>query len=87
MQNFKKHIFYYIALIGFVSFCTILTLRLSFDKYIQSSIVVLMAFFYVIWGIFHHFVNHNLTRKIVIEYILIGAIGMTIILFLIKVSI
>jgi hypothetical protein len=32
----------------------------------------------------HHAGNHTITAKIVIEYILIGSLGLTVILFLLK---
>ena len=39
--------------------------------------------FYMILGILHHFVNHELTAKIMVEYILIGALGISIVFFII----
>ncbi|MEK7577166.1 MAG: hypothetical protein AAB492_00925 [Patescibacteria group bacterium] len=37
---------------------------------------------YVLWGIIHHMMIGNLHRKIVIEYILIGAIALVLMLTL-----
>lgn len=46
--------------------------------------VVITSLFYVGWGILHHFVHHDLNAKIVVEYVLIGSLGMTVVLFIIK---
>ncbi len=51
---------------------------------LQALIVVLVSFIYVAWGILHHLLHHDICFKIVVEYILIGAFGMAIILFLLK---
>ena len=37
---------------------------------------------YVLWGIIHHMMLGNLHRKIVIEYVLVGAIAMVLMLTL-----
>lgn len=37
---------------------------------------------YILWGIIHHMIIGNLHRKIVIEYILIGAIAVVLMLTL-----
>ncbi len=54
------------------------------NKQIQMMLVVFGAFVYVLWGIVHHYINHNLKTKIVIEYILIGGLGISAIFFLLK---
>lgn len=51
------------------------------SKKLQAEILILTAVFYVIWGILHHRVNHRLNSKIVIEYILIAALGITALMF------
>lgn len=82
--NLKKHLFYYLSLLGIVFLGIFLVLQLSFDRKLQVLLIVITAFFYVFWGILHHFLDHDLNIKIVVEYILIGSLGMTIILFLLK---
>lgn len=67
-----------LALIVFV-----LTLFPS-NRQIQMIMVVLAAFIYVIWGLLHHFLNHDLKTKIVIEYILIAGLGISAVFFLLK---
>ena len=58
----------------------------STDRVFQIGVVVATTFFYVLWGILHHLTNHDLHARIVIEYILIGSLGLSIIFFLLSVS-
>ncbi|MFH1186742.1 MAG: hypothetical protein V1697_01055 [Candidatus Levyibacteriota bacterium] len=80
----RKHIGYYISLIAILTFAFYLIMLVSPDRQLQMSIFIIIAIFYVFWGIVHHLLNHDLTSKIVIEYTLVGALGMSIILFLFK---
>lgn len=55
------------------------------NKSFQLGTVVAATFFYILWGIMHHLINHDLSLKIVIEYILVGTFGLTIIFFLLNI--
>lgn len=83
IKKHNKHTGYYLSLGTILLFGLLFTLQLSAKKE-QVFVVVLLTFFYVLWGILHHIIHHNITTKIVIEYIIIGILGMTIILFLIQ---
>lgn len=79
----KSHVIYYIFLIFIFVFVFLLTL-LSSSKQLQVLIIVMGILFYVGFGILHHLINHDLTAKIVIEYVLIGSIGLSVMFFLVK---
>ncbi len=81
-KKFKKHLGYYISLIAILALGLILILLTSPDVTMQATIVFLTVFFYVLWGILHHLINHELTLRIVIEYVLIGALGISILFFM-----
>lgn len=83
-DHLYKHIGYYISLIFILVVGFILVYVNSSDKSFQIEIVFVIVLFYVLWGILHHLLNHDLSVKIVIEYILIGCFGLGIILFLLK---
>ena len=51
------------------------------NKRLEMLILLLIAFFYACWGIFHHAINHSLSTKIVVEYILVAALGIAALLF------
>lgn len=82
-KNAVSHVGYYISLIAILIFGFALA-SLTPYKQLQMAIVILITFFYVIWGILHHLINHDLSAKIVVEYILIGSLGLSVILFLLK---
>lgn len=80
-----KHSGYYISLIIILTLGFLLAYNNS-NKSFQIGVVIVTTFFYVLWGIIHHLINHDLSVKIVIEYILIGAFGLTIIFFLLSIN-
>ncbi len=83
-RSLYKHLGYYVPLAGMLLFAIFIIPRLSYARQLQMILVVAIAIFYVVWGILHHIIHHDISTKIVIEYILIGSLGMTIILFLLK---
>lgn len=78
-----KHSAYYISLVVILALGFLLANSNS-DRGFQIGVVIVTTFFYVLWGIIHHLLNHDLSVKIVIEYILIGLFGLTIIFFLLS---
>ena len=50
------------------------------DKPLQLLIGVLLSILYITWGIIHHSLEGNLHPKIVVEYLLVGAIAITLII-------
>lgn len=85
LKRISEHSIYYIALIVMLSLSFLLAYSSS-DRGFQIGVIVAVTFFYALWGIMHHLINHDLHTKIVIEYILIGAFGLAITFFLLKVS-
>jgi len=81
-KKFKKHLGYYISLIAILCFGLISVLITSPNVKAQVVMISLTVFFYVLWGILHHLINHKLTLRIVIEYVLIGALGISILFFM-----
>lgn len=54
----------------------------SGNRRAQLTVGLAMTVAYVLWGIMHHTLTHDLHHKVVIEYILIGAIAMVLLLTL-----
>lgn len=84
MKKENSHLGYYISLTVLLLLGFTLASLFSFDKKLQMIIVVITVLFYVVWGILHHLINHDLSIKIVVEYILIGSLGLTAVFFLLK---
>ncbi len=83
-QRVKKHLLYYIFLLFLLSIGILLGFQTAYNRSLQIEVLILTALAYISWGIFHHVVEHNITAKIVIEYVLIGILGVVAVLFLIK---
>ena len=80
-QHAKTHFVYHFSLasilaLGFFAFI------LTPDRKLEVALITFAS--YVIWGLVHHYINHDLMPKIVIEYILIGLLGTSIILFMLR---
>lgn len=84
-KKISEHAIYYVALIIILSLGFLLASSSS-DRGFQIGVIIATTFFYVLWGIMHHLMNHDLHAKIVVEYILIGALGLTVIFFILSVN-
>lgn len=85
LKRISEHTFYYISLVAILSLSFLLAYS-STDRGFQIGVIIATTFFYVLWGILHHLMNHDLHAKIVIEYILIGAFGLAVIFFVLSVN-
>jgi hypothetical protein len=81
-QKLKKHFGYYLSLLAILLLGLTLILLTSPNIKLQSLVILLTVFFYVLWGTLHHLINHELTSRIVVEYTLIGALGISILFFM-----
>ena len=83
MKILEKHLGYYFSLVAilFFGFLTVIFLQ---DKSSQLLVLILTALFYILWGIIHHHLHHDLTAKIVVEYVLMGALGISAVFLLLK---
>ncbi|MCL4377762.1 MAG: hypothetical protein M1409_05165 [Actinobacteria bacterium] len=75
----KKHLGYYLSLSFILFFGLLLVLQIQ-DGAIKIYVAILTAIFYISYGLIHHGLSHSLNKKIVIEYVLMGALGATAIL-------
>lgn len=66
------HYFFLVIIMGSGGFAFLATP----DKQLKFRIGGLLALAYILWGIFHHILEHNLKLKIVVEYSLIGLLGL-----------
>lgn len=82
--NLRKHSGYYIVLFIILVLGFLMAYSNISNKAFQVGIIISTTFFYILWGIIHHLINHDLHVKIVIEYILIGAFGLAIMFFLLS---
>ena len=81
LKEIEDHLFQYLLLVtGSVFFLLLLGLSKE-NRLIQFLTLTLFTTFYILWGIIHHLLEKTLHLKVVVEYIMIGAIA----LFLLKI--
>lgn len=71
----KKHVFEYLLLATAGVFFIFLLSLFKGNRQNQFIVMVFFAALYLLWGIIHHHIHRTLHVKIVIEYILIAALG------------
>lgn len=79
-----KHYFYYMSLLIMEALVGALVIFSSGDRQKQLTYGVVAAVIYIVWGIAHHLINHTLHKKIVVEYLLMGALGVSILYFFLR---
>lgn len=77
----QKHLGYYISVLGIFFLGIVGVAQLSYDRWLQASVVFIITIFYVILGALHHMLHHDLSVKIMVEYVLIGVMGAVVVLF------
>lgn len=83
-EHVKKHRGYYVAMLLMQILGLYLTYLTAFDFRLQMVVVILITVIYIGWALLHHYVEHDLSSKIVIEYLLMGALGISIVFFLLR---
>jgi hypothetical protein len=84
IEKIRSHIGHYIVLLLILGLGFVMAVLASPNKQLQLVAMVMTTFFYIAWGILHHLINHDLTAKIVIEYVLIGSFGLSAVFFILK---
>ncbi|OGH21621.1 MAG: hypothetical protein A2629_01815 [Candidatus Levybacteria bacterium RIFCSPHIGHO2_01_FULL_41_15] len=75
---------YYFSLILILGLGLLFILLAAPDRSLQFNLVVLTTVFYIFFGVIHHLINHDLSIKIMIEYVIIGTLGLALVFFFMK---
>jgi hypothetical protein len=91
MMEFKKEwknhwVYYFILLVLEGIGLALLTLS-TYNKPLQLTIVIMMTLIYIFSALVHHFLSHDVHPKIVVEYILMGCLGIALTFFLLRIII
>lgn len=84
LKYIRHHGKYHIALFCMLTLGVILAYYTRDHKQMEVMILVAMASVYILFGVVHHYLMHDLSSKIVIEYIAMGSLGLAVILFVLK---
>lgn len=82
-KKVHNHLGYYVCLAA-IFVLGFFAIQKTNDLEVQVMVFSLVTFFYVLLGIIHHLLNHRLNAKIMIEYVLIGSLGLSIMFFMLK---
>lgn len=75
-HEIKTNLFQYLFLSTIsIFFLTLLTMARG-SRQQQFLVLLLFISFYIFWGIIHHITEKTIRLKIVLEYVLIGAIAL-----------
>ncbi|MFC1710322.1 hypothetical protein ACFL0F_01505 [Patescibacteria group bacterium] len=83
MKKHAKQIPHYLGLMGIFAVGLIGFLLFSYDRTFQIAIVIALAVSYVIWGIVHHHIHKDLHLSVIVEYIVVAALGLVIVFSLV----
>lgn len=84
MTKRETHFVYYFFLATVLLVGLMVTWRLGPDKNLQMISLVILSIGYAVIGILHHLHTHDLVGKIVIEYVLVAALGIAAAFFIFK---
>jgi hypothetical protein len=77
-MHIRQHIGYYTAFALVQLLGLVLILRASGDRDLQMMLILGATLFYFLFAIVHHMLDHDLSAKVVIEYALMGCLGLAI---------
>ena len=84
MKKKDYHLGYYFLLLTILIVGLIITWSLGPNKTYQFLSIVTLSIIYVIVGVIHHLLDHDLVGKIVIEYFLVALLGIAAAFFMFK---
>lgn len=79
-----QHTLYYVIAAVIQLTGLIIVTLLSGNTDMQMAVIVLMTVLFTLWAILHHYFHHDLHPKIVMEYSLLGALGISIAFFVLQ---
>lgn len=77
----KNHLVHYLIILGIIALGIGSVTLLSSNKNMQFIMVLAVSLFYLCYGIFHHFLEHDVTIKIVVEYVLVTLLVVALFIF------
>ena len=81
-KNIHKHFWHYFVYLCIFGGGLLLVLETRNNTNLEAFSLILTGLFYFVWAMVHHHVHHQLTSKIIIEYILVVLLGVVLLLFL-----
>ncbi|MBI2036480.1 hypothetical protein HYT17_02530 [Candidatus Microgenomates bacterium] len=77
----KNHLIHYLIILSIIALGIGSVILLSSNKNLQLILVLVVSLFYLCYGIFHHALEHDVTIKIVVEYVLVTLLAVALFIF------
>jgi hypothetical protein len=75
LKELKNHKLAYSILVVGLILGVVLFLGAWPDRNLQRITAVVMAIFYVLWGVITHFKTNHITKKVILEYLGVGLLA------------
>lgn len=75
MKHWKRSHYHLVVLAAILGLGVITFFSLAPNRSLQLLVGIVTTVAYVTWGLMHHAIEGDLYRKVVVEYLLIGAIA------------
>ncbi len=82
--HLRHHGKYHLALFLVLVLGVIFAYYAREDKQFEIVVLIGITCVYMLFGIIHHYLMHNLSSKIVIEYVAMGSLGIAIACFVFR---
>lgn len=83
MRNIAKKLPHYLTLLGLLGAGAVGFIFFSYDRIFQIGVSIALAVSYVVWGVVHHYLHRDLHLTVLIEYLVVAALGLVIVFSLI----
>lgn len=84
-KNLKKHALHYCVYALIFGVGLLLVLLNKQNTSLEAFFIFMIAILYFTWSMVHHYIHHDLHVRVVIEYILIVALGLVLSFYLFQV--
>lgn len=65
----------HIFLIAGVAIGLVAIMRLQYDSVAQFLVILILAFFYLLWGATYHHLKGDISKKLFLEYLIVALIA------------
>lgn len=76
MRNVVRNLPHYGSLFGILFVGALGFVFFSYDRVFQMGVALAVAISYVSWGIIHHYIHHDLTFAVLVEYLAVAILGL-----------
>jgi len=84
LDDLHRLFFHHLILLVILSSGLLFFLLSSHNPQLQLRIIILVLLAYILWGVFYHYFERNLTFFVFFEYVLVATVAFVIIFSLLK---